>query len=71
MTVPLNQIGTFMLSAPLSADNKPPYSSFPRTIANFDDYDIKIKPFVNLKYGHLKYGHSKTERRHGETIATG
>src|SRR3990172_645217 len=54
-----------MLFAPLSADNKAPYSSFPRTTTNFDDYDIKIKHFFNLKYGH-----SKTERRHGETIAT-
>src|SRR3990172_5579835 len=70
VTVPLNQFRTVMLFAPLSADNKAPYSSFPRTTTNFDDYDIKIKHFVNLKYGHLKYGHSKTERRHGETIAT-
>jgi hypothetical protein len=69
VTVPLNQFRTVMLFAPLSADNKAPYSSFPRTTTNFDDYDIKIKHFVNLKYGHLKYGHSKTERRHGETIA--
>ena len=70
MTVPIRQWRTIILPTPLNVYNKTPYGTFHRATMEFDGYDIKIKHFVNLKYGHLKYGHSKTERRHGETIAT-